>query len=109
MRHAVDAQLSVKAHRLLDKRGVTAALARGEVLVLAGPTYELVKDPGIHVRLAFLHDGEGRLCVGYASDDGGEWQAVDAEPFSMRALGYYERRVKRLGAYVEPERRGTHR
>jgi hypothetical protein len=109
MRNAVGAQLSVKAHRLLDKRGVTAAFARGEVLVLVGSTYELVKDPGIHVRLAFLHDGDGRLCVGYASDDGGDWHAVEAEPFSMRALGYYERRVKRLGAFVEPDSRGAHR
>ena len=101
--------LSVKSQRLLDKLGVPAAFARGEALVLAGPTYELVKDPGIHVCLAFLHDGEGRLCVGYANDDGGQWRAVESEPFSMRALGYYERRVKRIGAFVEPARRGTRR
>ena len=92
---------SVKAQRLLDKLGVPAAFARGETLVLVGPTYELVKDPGIHVRLAFLRDDEGRLCVGYASDDGGAWQPVESEPFSMRALGYYERRVKRIGDFVE--------
>lgn len=109
MRAAVGAALSVKSQRLLDRLGVTAALARGEALVLAGPTYELVKDPGIHVRLAFLHDGDGRLCVGYASDDGGDWHAVESEPFSMRALGYYERRVKRRGSFVVADSRGGRR
>lgn len=101
--------LSVKSQRLLDKLGVTTALARGETLVLAGPTYELVKDPGIHVRLAFARDGDGRLSVGYASDDTGEWCSVESEPFSLRALGYYERRLKRIGEFVEPARRGGQR
>ena len=101
--------LSVKSQRLLDKLGVPAAFARGETLVLAGPTYELVKHPGIYVRLAFVHDGDGRLCVGYASDDGGEWHTVEAEPFSMRALGYYERRVKRIGVFFGSDSRGAHR
>ena len=95
--------LSVKSQRLLDKLGVPAAFARGEALVLAGPAYELVKDPGIHVRLAFLRNGD-QLCVGYASNDGGDWQAVESEPFSMRALGYYERRLKRIGAFIEADR-----
>ncbi len=100
---------SVKAQRFLDKLGVPAAFARGETLVLAGPLYELVKDPGIHVRLAFLRDDEGRLCVGYASDDGGDWRAVDSEPLSMRALGYYERRLKRIAAFVESSGRHARR
>jgi len=101
--------LSVKSQRLLDKLGVPAAFARGETLVLAGPTYELVKDPGIHLRLAFLYDSEGRLCVGHASDDGGEWHAAESEPFSLRALGYYERRLKRVGTFVKPGSGGAHR
>jgi hypothetical protein len=101
--------LSVKSQRLLDKLGVPAALARGETLVLTGPTYELVKDPGIHVRLAFLRDEEHRLCVGYATNDSGEWEAVESEPFSMRALGYYERRLKRIGAFVKPDNGGARR
>jgi hypothetical protein len=92
--------LSVKSERILKQLGVAKAFARGATLVLVGPTYELRKDPGTCVRLAFLHDGEGRLCVGYASNDGGEWQAIESEPFSMRALGYYERRLKRLGEFV---------
>ncbi len=101
--------LSVKSQRLLDKLGVTDALARGETLVLVGPTYELLKDPGIHVRLAFARGDDGRLCVGYASDDTGEWCSVESEPFSLRALGYYERRLKRIGEYVEPSRAGGQR
>jgi hypothetical protein len=95
--------LSVKSQRLLDRLGVSAAFGRGETLVLAGATYELVKNPGIHVRLVFVHDGDGRLCVGYASDDSGDWQAVESEPFSMRTLGYYQRRLKRIGVPVESD------
>jgi hypothetical protein len=91
---------SSKSARLLQQLGVPTAFERGETLVLVGPTYELRKEPGIRVRLAFLHDDENRLCVGYASNDGDEWQAVDSEPFSMRALGYYERRLKRIGDFV---------
>ena len=99
---------SAKSARILKQLGVAKAFERGDTLVLVGPTYELRKDPGIKVRLAFLHDEEGRLCVGYASDDGGDWQPVESEPFSLRALGYYERRLKRIGEFVgdgEPPRR----
>lgn len=101
--------LSVKAQRLLDKLGVPPAFARGETLVLVGPTYELVKGPGIRVRLVFLHDDEKRLCVGYASNGSGTWEAVESEPFSMRTLGYYERRLKRIGAFVPTDRASRHR
>jgi hypothetical protein len=94
---------SVKSQRILQQLGVLKAFERGETLVLIGPTYELRKDPGINVRLAFLHDDEGRLCVGYASDNGGAWQPVESEPFSMRALGYYERRLKRIGEFVHTD------
>ena len=92
--------LSTKSERLLKRLGVPQAFARGDTLVLAGPTYELRNEPGIHVRLAFLHDDEGRLCVGYARDDGGRWQPIESEPFSLRAFGYYERRLKRIGDFV---------
>jgi len=92
--------LSAKSARLLKQLGIAKEFERGETLVLVGPTYELRKHPGIHVRLAFLHDDEGRLCVGYASDDGGVWQPVESEPFSRRAHGYYERRLKRIGDFV---------
>ena len=92
--------VSAKSERLLKQLGVAKAFERGETLVLVGPTYELRKNPGVRVRLAFLHDDEGRLCVGYASDDGGDWQPVESEPFSRRAHGYYERRLKRIGELV---------
>jgi len=91
---------SAKSERMLKQLGVAKAFERGERLVLVGPTYELRKDPGIRVRLAFLHDDEGRLCVGCASNEGGQWQAIDSKPFSLRALGYYERRLKRIGDFV---------
>ncbi len=91
---------SIKSERILQQLGVPKAFAHGDTLVLVGPTYELLKQPGVHVRLAFLHDDDGRLCVGYASDDGGEWRAVESEPFSLRAFGYYERRLKRIGEFV---------
>jgi len=100
--------LSVKSQRVLHRLGVTRAFERGEKLVLVGPTYELRKAPGIKVRMAFLHDAEGQLCVGYADDDGG-WQAVEFEPFSLRALGYYERRLKRIGDFVASGSRASRR
>jgi hypothetical protein len=100
--------VSVKSQRILRDLGVPRAFERGEQLVLVGPTYELRKDPGIKVRLAFLHDADGKLCVGYA-DDGDGWQAVEFEPFSLRALGYYERRLKRIGDFVANEPRRPRR
>lgn len=96
---------SVKSERILKQLGVRAAFERGEQLVLVGPTYELRKEPGIHVRLAFLRDDEGRLCVGYASGAAGEWKPAESEPFSSRALGYYERRLKRIGELVARDQR----
>jgi hypothetical protein len=100
--------VSVKSQRILRDLGVPRAFERGEQLVLVGPTYELRKDPGIKVRLAFLHDTDGKLCVGYADDSDG-WQAVEFEPFSLRALGYYERRLKRIGDFVANEPRRPRR
>jgi hypothetical protein len=87
---------SIKAERILKRLGVMNALDRGEVLVLVGPTYELRKDPGIRVRMAFLRGSDGELCIGYANDEDG-WQPIEFEPFSLRALGYYQRRLKRIG------------
>jgi hypothetical protein len=91
---------SVKSQRLLKQLGVFAAFADGEELVLVGPTYELRKEPGTRVRLAFLYDDEQRLCVGCARDDGGEWRVTESEPFSARALAYYQRHLKRTGDFV---------
>lgn len=90
---------SIKAERALQRLGVMRAFERGEQLVLVGPTYELRKDPGIKIRMVFLRDHAGQLCVGYADDDDG-WRAVEFEPFSLRALGYYQRRLKRIGDFI---------
>ena len=93
-------QLSVKAQRALQHLGVWAALQRGEQLVLAGPVFELRKQPGIHARLAFVRDEQQRLCVGTATDAGGSWHLDDSEPFSLRALGYQQRHLKRIGDWI---------
>ena len=95
---------SVKSQRLLKQLGVLAAFAGGEELVLVGPSYELRKEPGIRVRLAFLYDDEQRLCVGCARADGAEWHVTESEPFSARALGYYQRHLKRTGDVIAGSR-----
>jgi len=92
--------LTVKCQRLLEQLGVTAAIGRGARRVTAGPTYELRKEPGIQARLVFEKEGS-ELRIGYATLDGPEWQVIELEPFSFRALGYYERRLKRIGDFVE--------
>jgi hypothetical protein len=102
-------QHSVKSERLLKRLGVLEALAHGHRLLLVGPTYELRNDPGIHARMAFLRDDEGQLCIGYASDDTGDWEVVEHEPYSLRAFGYYERRLKRIGDFVQSSRADARR
>ncbi len=92
--------LSTKSLRLLEKLGVTSALARGESPVCAGPVYESRRQPGCYLRLAFDRDDENRVQVGYARFADPDWEIVELEPFSQRALGYYERRLKRLGNYA---------
>lgn len=92
--------LSVKSQRQLQRLGVLAALGRGEAPVLAGPIYASRREPAVRLRLAFLYDDERRLCVGTARDDGSGWRVVDAEPFSLRALGYYQRHLKRTGEFL---------
>ena len=92
---------SVKGERLLASLGIQAALDQGDELVFSGPLYELRKEPGVQVRLVFLRDDENRIAVGYAQRDQDEWRPVEHEPFTMRALGYYERRLKRIGDRVD--------
>ena len=101
--------LTTKLQRRLKQLGALSALERGEQLVLIGPTYELRKEPGVHVRLAFLHDADARLCVGYADDGEGEWRAAEFEPLSWRAYAFYQRRLKRIGEVVEDDTRRTRR
>ncbi len=100
------AMLSSKSQRILQELGVFRAFDRGESLVLVGPTYELRKDPGVRARMSFLRSPEGQVCIGYADDSEGEWRVVEYEPFSRRALGYYQRRLKRIGDVVKDDARG---
>ena len=99
--------VSVKADRLLQEHGVVEALRRGEDLVLIGPIYELRREPTTRLRVAFHRDDEGRVCVGFAQTVDRDWSVVESEPYSMRALAYYERRLKRIGTFAEvaPRRR----
>ena len=92
--------LSAKSQRLLKQLGVFAAFERGEDLALVGPIYELRKEPGMHARLAFRHGDEGELTIGYATDEHGAWECAESEPFSRRGLGYYQRRLKRIGDVI---------
>ena len=96
-----DSSAELRPVKLGQRQGELVVVDQGlkadERVVVNG---QLGVTPGAKVRLAFLHDAEGRLCVGYADDREGEWQAVEFEPLSWRALGYYQRRVKRLGEVV---------
>jgi hypothetical protein len=86
--------LSIKSQRLLEGWAVEAALSAGAETVVVGPAYVLAD--GRSARLAFYRDEESRLCVGYAVDEGG-WQVEEGDRFSARSLGYYQRRLKRIG------------
>ncbi len=90
---------SIKAERVLKRLGVMSALDRGETLVLVGPTYELRKDRGSRSVWPFCVAMRGSCGIGYAHDDDG-WRPVEFEPFSLRALGYYQRRLKRIGDFI---------
>ncbi len=101
--------LSSKSQRILQELGVLRALDRGESLVLVGATYELRKDPGVQARMSFLRSADGQVQVGYADDTEGEWRVVESEPFSRRAYGYYQRRLKRIGDVVADDARSSRR
>ena len=87
--------LSIKSRRWLRQERIEESLAAGDTVVTVGHNYRL-RD-GQVARLAFIRDAEGRICVGYAVDEG-DWVMVEDEPFSQRALGYYQRWLKRHGA-----------
>jgi len=96
---------SAKAEQALRRLGVEAALQRTPEGALIGPAYELRATPGVRARLLFRRATDGTLEVGYATaTDDGPWERVESEPFSLRALGYYERRLKRIGSFVETAR-----
>ncbi len=91
---------SVKRDRLLEELGVVRLLDDGDPFVLIGPTYEERDDPNVHMRIAFVRDEERRICVGYASNQSGEWAVEETEVFTRRAYEYWQRRLKRIGDYV---------
>jgi hypothetical protein len=86
--------LSIKSLRQLRAWRIEETLAAGNQVVPVGRRYRL-RDGALGT-LAFARDEEGRLCVGYAFDEGG-WTMVESEPFSARTLGYYQRWLKRHG------------
>ena len=87
--------MSVKSMRQLARWNVEETLATGAALVAVGPVYRLAD--GVRARLAFARDDERRLGVGYAVAEGERWTMAELEPYSARALGYYQRRLKRMG------------
>ncbi|MCX8073927.1 MAG: hypothetical protein N3C12_16045 [Candidatus Binatia bacterium] len=91
-------QVSVKSDRTLSQLGVVARLASGEQVVAVGTWYQLREQDRV-VSLAFTLDGD-ELCVGYAAQQGERWQPVEMEPYSLRALGYWQRWLKRHGIAV---------
>jgi hypothetical protein len=91
---------SIKSARLLEAWGVERKLDDGAPCAPVGPVYLL--DDGRSARLAFYRDDERRLCVGYAVETEGRWQVEEGEPFSARGLGYYQRRLKRIGRRSAP-------
>ncbi|MCK6553105.1 hypothetical protein L6Q96_00740 [Candidatus Binatia bacterium] len=108
VRHRSD--LSAKAMQALRRLGVDAALQRAPDGALVGPAYELRATPGVRARLLFRRSADGGVEVGYATATGdGPWERIESEPFSLRALGYYERRLKRIGNFVETARNADRR
>ena len=96
--------LSVKSRRIIEQWGVERALAQGATVVPVGGVYRLPE--GSAARLVFLRDEMQRLCVGYAIERDGQWVVERADPYSARTLGYYRRRLKRIGEGEPPERGG---
>jgi hypothetical protein len=80
---------------VLERWGVERTLEAGADLAPVGALYLL--DDGRSARLAFSRDEEERLCVGYAVEQDGRWVMEEQEPFTSRTLGYYQRRLKRIG------------
>lgn len=90
---------SVRAQRVLQDLGVVDAFAKGDRYLLVGPVYTLRRDADTRIRMVFARgEKRGDVQVGYASaGPTGGWEIVEIEPYTMRSLGYYQRRLKRIG------------
>lgn len=89
---------SVRADRFLRELGVSRALERGDRYFLVGPLYVLRADAETEIRLIFRGRSPRTVEIGYASRQaGGRWIIAECEPYTMRSLGYYQRRLKRIG------------
>jgi len=92
---------SVRAQRILQDLGVERAFSKGDRFLLVGPVYELRRDPDTRVRMVFVRVDKRDVLIGYASARaGGPWTIAESEPYTMRSLGYYQRRLKRIGDWV---------
>lgn len=89
---------SVRADRILRDLGVRRALERGDRYFLVGPLYALRTDHDTEIRLVFRGTSPRDVDVGYARrQQGAGWIISECEPYTMRSLGYYQRRLKRIG------------
>jgi len=87
---------SAKSDRLLRDLDVERLLEEGRGLALLEPEYRVLRT-GELARLAFHRDADGTLCVGIAVEREQGWSVEESEPYTMRALGYWKRRLKRIG------------
>jgi hypothetical protein len=96
----MERKFSVKSDRTLQQLGVLPRLRAGERVVPVGKTFALRGREGEFASLVFAFDGD-TLAVGYATRHGESWTVEELEPYSLRALGYWQRWLKRHGEPVD--------
>lgn len=90
---------SSKADRQFQLWRIAERWERGEDPVVIGAIYELRKSPGMYVALAFRKEN-AVWKVGIARGGPLRWEFAEAEAYSLRTLGYYERWLKRHGIFT---------
>lgn len=96
---------SVRGLRTLRDLGVEKAFQQGDRAVLVGPVYELRREPDVFVRMVLLRESKDEVQIGYVRREGdakgaAAWEIAETKLYSMRTYGYYQRRLKRIGDYV---------
>ncbi len=91
--------VGAKSEKFLRKWQVAKRWDRGEDPVVVGPIYRLAVTPPEYAAMAFRLE-DNQWWVGFARGRPGMWVFEDGEPFSLRSLGYYERWLKRHGAFA---------